>query len=107
LKADPDIGPMFLQPLKAQGVNRIDNSAFIVRIKFMAKPNGEAFVLRRHVFQHLQEAFQKNDIQFASPHLFVESENGHEAPTADVALFPSTGESGQSSSARSGAALVR
>ena len=107
LKADPDIGPMFLQPLKAQGVNRIDNSAFIVRIKFMAKPNGEAFVLRRHVFQHLQEAFQKNGIQFASPHLVVESENGHEAATADVALFPSTGESGQSSPARSGAALAR
>ena len=59
LKADPEIGPMFLQPLKSQGVNRIDNSAFIVRVKFMARPNGEAFVLRRHVFRHLQEAFQK------------------------------------------------
>ena len=37
MKDDPEIGSMFLQPLKAQGVNRIDNSAFIVRIKFMAR----------------------------------------------------------------------
>ena len=39
LKADPEIGPMFLQPLKSQGVNRIDDSAFVVRVKFMARPN--------------------------------------------------------------------
>ncbi len=75
MKADPEIGPMFLQPLKAQGVNRIDTSAFVVRVKFMARPNGEAFVLRRHVFRYLQEAFQKNDIQFASPHVVVEGDD--------------------------------
>ena len=75
MKADPEIGPMFLQPLKAQGVNRIDNSAFVVRVKFMARPNGEAFVLRRHVFRYLQEAFQKNGIQFASPHVVVEGDD--------------------------------
>ena len=65
LKADPEIGPMFLQPLKSQGVNRVDNSAFIVRVKFMARPSGEAFILRRHVFQHIQETFHKNGIGFA------------------------------------------
>ena len=107
LQADPEIGPMFLQPLKSQGVNRVDNSAFIVRVKFMAKPSGEAFILRRHVFQHLQETFQKNGIGFASPHVVVEGENKRAAASADVTLFPSTGESGQSSPARGGAALAR
>jgi moderate conductance mechanosensitive channel len=104
MKDDPEIGSMFLQPLKAQGVNRIDNSAFIVRVKFMARPNGEAFVLRRHVFSHLQEAFQKNGIQFAIPHVAVDGENERAAATAEVALFPSTGESGP---ARGGAAVAR
>ncbi len=104
MKADPDIGSMFLQPLKAQGVNRIDNSAFIIRIKFMTKPNGEAFVLRRHVFSRLQDAFQKNGIQFASPHVVVEGDDERGAASADVALFPSTGELGQ---ARGGAAVAR
>jgi small-conductance mechanosensitive channel len=66
LKADSEIGPMFLQPLKSQGVNRIDESAFVVRIKFMARPTGDAFILRRHIFRHIQEAFQKNGIEFAS-----------------------------------------
>jgi len=107
MKADPEIGPMFLQPLKAQGVNRIDDSAFVVRVKFMTRPNGEAFVLRRHVFRYLQEAFQKNGIEFASRHIVVEGEDDRAAAGADVALFPSTGESGQSSPARGGAALAR
>ena len=59
LKADPEIGPMFLQPLKSQGVNRIDNSAFVVRVKFMARPNGDAFILRRHVFRYFKKRFKR------------------------------------------------
>ena len=91
-------------PLKAQGVNRIDTSAFVVRVKFMTRPNGEAFILRRHVFRYLQEAFQKNGIEFAAPHVVVEGDDERGAASADVALFPSTGESGQ---ARGGAAVAR
>ena len=80
---------MFLQPLKSQGVNRVDDSAFIVRVKFMAKPSGEAFILRRHVFQHIQETFHKNEIGFAVRHVVVEGENKRAAASADVTLFPS------------------
>jgi moderate conductance mechanosensitive channel len=92
LQADPEIGPMFLQPLKSQGVNRVDDSAFIVRVKFMAKPSGEAFILRRHVFQHIQETFRKNGIGFAVHHVVVEGENKRAAASADVTLFPSGNE---------------
>ena len=92
MKADPEIGPMFLQPLKSQGVNRVDDSAFVVRVKFMARPNGEAFVLRRHVFRYLQEAFHKNGIEFATHRVVVEGEDERAAASADVALFPSGGE---------------
>ena len=64
-------------------------------------------MLRRHVFRWLQEAFQKNGIQFASPHVIVEGEDERGAASADVALFPSTGDPGQSSAARGGTALAR
>ncbi|MDS4073046.1 MAG: mechanosensitive ion channel family protein, partial [Defluviicoccus sp.] len=43
MMADPEYGQHFIQPLKSQGVHRMDDSSFIVRVKFMARP-GEQFV---------------------------------------------------------------
>ena len=63
----------------------------MVRVKFMARPTGDAFILRRHIFRHIQEAFQKNGIEFASHRVVVEEENGR-AGAADVTLFPSSGD---------------
>jgi small-conductance mechanosensitive channel len=64
LAADPTIGPNLLQPFKSQGVLEVDDSALVVRGKFMAKP-GEQFVIRREIFQRVQEKFEANGIQFA------------------------------------------
>ena len=50
---------------------------------------------------------KRTAFEFASPHVVVEGEDERAAATADVALFPSTGEPGQSSAARGGAALAR
>ena len=72
LVADADLGPNFLQPLKSQGVHRMDDSAFIIRVKFMAKP-GEQFVLRREVFRRIQEAFALNGIRFAPRRVIVDT----------------------------------
>jgi moderate conductance mechanosensitive channel len=54
--ADPEFGPNFIQPLKSRGEHRMDDSSFIVRLKFMARP-GEQFLLRREVFRRVQKAF--------------------------------------------------
>ena len=70
--ADPEYGPNFIQPLKSQGVHRMDDSSFIVRVKFMAKP-GEQFLLRREVFRRVQEAFQESGIKFALPRVIVDA----------------------------------
>ena len=35
---DPEIGADMLEPLKSQGVNRMDDSALIIRCKFTAIP---------------------------------------------------------------------
>ena len=72
MMADPEYGANFIQPLKSQGVHRMDDSSFIVRVKFMAKP-GEQFVLRREVFRRIQEAFQQNGIKFAPRRVIVDA----------------------------------
>jgi moderate conductance mechanosensitive channel len=58
----------------------------IMRVKFVCVP-GEQFVLRREVFRRIQEAFQKNGIEFAHRNVTVyfppdsdASESDSEAP---------------------------
>ena len=38
LLEDPELGPKFLQPLKSQGVIQMEDSAMIIRVKFMTPP---------------------------------------------------------------------
>ena len=60
----PEIGEKFMQPLKSQGVKQMDDSAMIVRVKFMTKP-GDQFDIRKVVYQRIQELFEENGIRFA------------------------------------------
>jgi small-conductance mechanosensitive channel len=53
-----------LQPLKSQGVNRMDDSALIIRCKFTAIP-GQQYLIRREAFTRIQKAFEEKGIQFA------------------------------------------
>ncbi len=80
LMEDPQHGPSLLAPVKSQGVHRIDDSAFVLRAKFMAKP-GEQLVLRREIFRRIQEAFAKNEIHFAPRRVIVDTGVGP-MPTA-------------------------
>ncbi len=70
LSEDPEYGPKFLQPLKSQGIRRFEDLALVIGVKYMAYPM-EQFVLRREVFQRLQEAFHENGIEFARPQVMV------------------------------------
>ena len=69
---DPELGPDMLEPLKSQGVNRMDDSALIIRCKFTAKP-GKQFVIRREAFTRIQKAFEEKGIKFAPRRVLVES----------------------------------
>jgi small-conductance mechanosensitive channel len=64
MQADPVMGPNLLDPPKSPGVLAMDDSAMIIRAKFMAKP-GEQFVIRREPFQRVQQEFEAAGIQFA------------------------------------------
>ena len=64
LQEDPEIGDKFIQPVKSQGVIMMDDSAMIVRIKFMTYP-GEQWVLRKRIYAEIRELFEKEGIKFA------------------------------------------
>ena len=64
LLQDPELGPKFLQPLKSQGVIQMEDSAMIVRVKFMTRP-GDQWTLRNKVFARIRELFEREGIKFA------------------------------------------
>lgn len=64
LLEDPVIGGNFLQPLKSQGVIEMQDSAMIIRVKFMTKP-GDQWVIRKRVFQDIRDLFAREGIKFA------------------------------------------
>jgi small-conductance mechanosensitive channel len=66
MKADPELGPHILEPLKSQGITQMGDFALMVRAKFMAKP-GEQFVIRREAYRRIKETFEANGIKFAYP----------------------------------------
>lgn len=66
----PEVGGNFLQPLKSQGVVEMDDSAIIVRVKFMTKP-GDQWVTRKVVYASIQELFRREGIRFANREVTV------------------------------------
>jgi small-conductance mechanosensitive channel len=81
---DPVFGPLMLAPLKSQGVNRIDDSALIIRCKFTAIP-GQQYLIRREAFTRIQRAFEEKGIQFAPRRVLVEATTPAEAVKAAAA----------------------
>jgi len=66
----PEVGKNFLQPLKSQGVYKMEDSAMIIRVKFMTKP-GDQFVARKVVYAEIRELFEKEGIRFANKEVTV------------------------------------
>ena len=67
----PTLGKDFLEPFKSQGVKTIEDSAMIIRGKFMARP-GTQFMIRKELYNRVQKAFQENGIPFAHRKVTVE-----------------------------------
>ena len=67
----PEMGRDFIEPFKSQGVKAMEDSAMIVRGKFMAKP-GKQFSIRKEIYSRVQKAFQEAGIQFAHRRVTVE-----------------------------------
>lgn len=75
LLQDPVVGPLFLQPLKSQGVYAMEDSAMIVRVKYMTRP-GDQFVTRKVVYAAIREIFNREGIRFAHREVTVRLADG-------------------------------
>ncbi|MEM8916834.1 MAG: mechanosensitive ion channel family protein, partial [Pseudomonadota bacterium] len=71
LAANPDYGHHFLEPLKFQGVRRMEEFNMVVGVKFMTKP-GEQWTIRRDAYQRIRDEFEKAGIHFAQRNVKVE-----------------------------------
>ena len=111
MSEDPDLGPMLLDPPKSQGVLQMDDSAMILRVKFMAKP-GEQFVLRRELLHRIRAAFAREGITFASREVTVHvtgnaEENGTKEAAAAAARRVLDDEAERQQAAAAGAGDTR
>jgi small-conductance mechanosensitive channel len=80
LQADPEIGEKFVQPLKSQGVYAMEDSAMIIRVKYMTRP-GDQFVIRKRVYADIRRLFEENGIKFAHREVTVRLAPGEDAHT--------------------------
>lgn len=72
------IGHMFIQPLKSQGVYAMEDSAMIIRVKFMTKP-GDQFIARKVIYAEIRELFEQEGITFAHREVTVRLADGKKA----------------------------
>ncbi|MBF9233618.1 mechanosensitive ion channel family protein [Microvirga alba] len=79
LNSDPELMPHLLQPLKFQGVRRMEQYGLVVGVKFTSKP-GEQFALRREVFHRIRDAFAREGVDFARPQVVVQMPPGVDNP---------------------------
>lgn len=99
LLADEYYGPLFLQPLKSQGIMSMEDSAMIARVKFTSKP-GKQFELRKVIYAGLQELFEENGIKFAHRQVTVRvasPEDGEEEQPSKAAIEAAAGAAAQAS----------
>lgn len=82
LMEHPEYGAFLIEPLKSQGVRRMEEFNMVVGVKFMAKP-GEQWVIRREAYHRVRDAFDANGLNFAERSVKVEVVGG-EAVTEDV-----------------------
>ena len=75
MQQDPEMGPHLLEPLKSQGVRRMEEFNMVVGVKFMASP-GEQWVMRKVAYQKVRDAFDANGINFAERNVKVEVVGG-------------------------------
>ncbi len=73
LEADPELGHALLEPIKSQGVRRMEPTGMVIGLKIVAKPGSEVYLIRREVFQRVRDEFEKNGIHFARPQVMVTS----------------------------------
>ena len=81
---DPELAAVIIEPLKSQGVYRMDDFAIHIRLKITTKPN-EQFLVRRAIYHKIKKAFDASGIKFANPTVTVAVADSDKAVAAAAA----------------------
>ena len=80
---DPVIGENFIQPLKSQGVIEMQDSAMIIRVKFMTKP-GDQWLVRKKGYEEIRALCEREGIKFAHREVTVRLADGQAEELTDA-----------------------
>jgi small-conductance mechanosensitive channel len=85
LLSDPELGPMFIQPLKMKGVEEFGDYGIVLSFAMTTVPGMQTYI-RRKAYAKIREAFQANGIEFAQPSVQVggDDKGGGAAAAATV-----------------------
>ncbi len=70
LRADADHGPRILGDLEIAGVERLDDSAVVLRCRFKVAPL-QQWTIKREYLRRIKAAFDETDIEIPFPHVTV------------------------------------
>ena len=79
IAADETLGPLFLEPVKSQGVTEMDSNSMTFSVKFMTRPV-DASAAKRAVYARLSQAFIAAGLDFASSTVVVKLANEPDKP---------------------------
>ncbi|MBY5786684.1 mechanosensitive ion channel family protein [Rhizobium leguminosarum] len=85
LQADPELGPMFIQPLKMKGVEEFGDYGIVLSFAMTTVPGMQTYI-RRKAYAKIREAFQANGIEFATPSVQVGGDDRDGAAAAAAAI---------------------
>ncbi|MQB04763.1 mechanosensitive ion channel family protein [Agrobacterium tumefaciens] len=79
LLSDPELGPLFIEPLKMKGVEEFGAYGIVISFAMITLPTSQQSFIRRSAYAMLREAFQRNGIEFAQPSVQIGSAKTQEA----------------------------
>ena len=82
---DPELGPLFIQPIKMKGVEQFTDYGMTLAVAMILHPTPLLTTIRRRAYKMIHEAFRENGIEFASPTVQVAGHGNDDDPGADEA----------------------
>lgn len=82
LLGDPELGPLFIEPLKMKGVEEFGAYGIVISFAMVTRPTSHQSFIRRSAYAMLRESFRKNGIEFAQPTVQVGSSKTREVQVA-------------------------
>lgn len=68
MRADESLAPLILDDLEIAGVERLDDSAVVLRCRFKVAPLAQ-WTVRRAFLQRIKEAFDRRGVEIPFPHV--------------------------------------